>query len=199
MNDKVQRENQIFESMYEELERIDAPRRRIFLSEFVEFLPLYQKLPGKIPPPGSEEEIKIRRLSEKFAARVNTQKPLTIVDDVTGEKIVELPAHWSTTKLLTLNEKRRNENFHIEAAHDFPGVADAAHQKLQAGFIISQALKASDLSEIRKAELIKELEVLKILNPEKFNQIYTANKPDIIKETPVQVEEADDLEFSVDE
>lgn len=199
MNDKMRRENELFESMYQELERIDSPRRKMFLSEFIEFISLYQKLPSEVPSPGSEEELRIRRLSEKFAARVNTQKPLTLIDDQTGEVIVELPAHWSTTKLLTLNERRRNENFHIEAAHDFPGVADAAHQKLQAGFIISQELKATNLSEIRKAELIKELKVLKILNPEKFNQIYAANKPESTKEAPIQMEETDDLEFSVDE
>ena len=199
MNNNVERENELFESMYAELEQIDAPRRQILLSEFVEFLPLYQCLPGKIPTPGSEEELEIRRLSTKFARRVNVHKPLALIDDVTGEVIVELPAHWSTTKLLTNNEKKRNENFHIESAHDFPGVADAAHQKLQAGFIISQALQSSALTEIRKAELIKELEVLKIVNPEKFNQIYLANKPTTTQEESVITETDCDLVFSMDE
>lgn len=200
MSGTFEKENAQFEAMYKELERVDAPRRKITLSEFVEFLPLYQKLPDdQIPVPGSEEAIRLHRLSQKFAERVNVNKPLELIDDQTGETIVELPAHWATTKLLTQNEIRRNENFNIEAGHDFPGVAEKAHKKLQAGFVISQALESDKLNQIRKSELIKELKVLKVLNPEKFNKIYEANKPKDAKEEPVTIVQDDDLEFTVDE
>lgn len=200
MSNKFDQENAQFEAMYAELERIDAPRRKITLSEFVEFLPLYQKLPdNQIPLPGSEEAMRLHRLSQKFAERVNVNKPLELVDDATGEVIVELPAHWATTKLLTQSEIRRNENFSLEANHDFPGVAEQAHKKLQAGFIISQALESGKLNQIRKSELIKELKVLQVLNPEKFKKICEANKPATTKEEDVKIVQDDDLEFTVDE
>lgn len=200
MNDKYDKENAQFEAMYAELERVDAPRRKITLSEFVEFLPLYQRLPDdQIPVPGSEEAMRLHRLSQKFAERVNVSRPLELIDDATGETIVELPAHWATTKLLTQSEIRRNENFSIESSHDFPGVAENAHKKLQAGFIISQALESSKLNKIRKAELVKELKVLKVLNPEKFSKIYEANKPKDTKEESVKVVQDDELEFTVDD
>ncbi len=201
MNDKTDRENQEFEAMYNALEQIDVPRRKIMLSEFIEFLPLYQQLPdGKVPMPGSEEAIQLHRLSQKFSQRVNVRKPLELIDDATGEVIVELPAHWTTTKLLTQTEIKKNENFNLEASHDFPGVADKAHQRLQASFIISQALESSALTEIRKSELRKELQVLQVLNPEKFKNIVKTHLPDaeIKQNTAAVVTEDEDLEFTVE-
>lgn len=178
-----------FDDIAKQLDVIDAKRQSMTVSEFREFLPLYQAMSeDKIPSPGTAEEINYRILSGKLLARINRFKPYTIVDDVTGEVVAEMPSIYTPTKLLTINQIRKNENFSQEATHDMPGVADRAHQKLQAGFAISQDLSAQKVMSERKQALIASLKALAVLNPAKFKEIMGRHAPDFFKKTDGKTE-----------
>lgn len=195
---------QLFESLHDELLQIDAKKQVISVSEFKKFLPLFQAFPdGKIPSTGSEDDMMYRQLSHEYSLRINIKKPVNLVDDATGEVIVTLPPLFSETKLMTTDQIRKNENFHHEATHDFPGAAERAHKKLQAGFIISQEMSLDEIQAVRKAELHQELNVLKKVNPEKFTAILAQFNisPESISQkadTP-EDDENDILEFVVDD
>lgn len=196
---------QLFESLHDELMQIDSKKQTISVSEFRKFLPLFQTFPnGKIPSTGSEDDMNYRQLSHEYSLRINIKKPVNLVDDSTGEVIVTLPPLFSETKLMSTDQIRKNENFHHEASHDFPGAADRAHKKLQAGFIISQEMSLDEIQAVRKAELHQELNVLRKLNPDKFAAIMTQFNisPDSLVKKQDNSEDQDDsdiLEFVVDD
>ena len=188
----------LFNSLYEEMEALDAKKQSITVSEFKPFLPLFCNFSdGKIPGRGSVEEQRYQKLSSDYHQRVNVFKSVKVIDDVTGEVVVVLPPHFSATKVLDKTQIARNENFYQEASHDFPGVAEQAHRKLQAGFILSQELKLPELQQARKASLHQQLDALRTVNPDKFAEIMTQFD---IKPTVVASDAEDDiLNFTVDE
>lgn len=167
---------ELFSNMHSELTKLSDRKNKITLSKFQKFTPLFREMSiDEIPAAGSAEFIHYQNLSFEYSQTVNIQNTVDVIDDNTGEIVFTiLPTHIPT-KLLTTDETLKNVNFQHEASHDFPGVAEKAHAKLQAGFIISQELKPESVKALQNSTAYLFLVNLNKVNPEKVKEILKDN------------------------
>lgn len=167
---------ELFGNMYSELTKLTNLKSKISLSRFQKFIPLFKEIPiSELPAVGTPEFIHYQNLSFEYSQTVNTQSTVDVIDDNTGEIVFTiLPTHIPT-KLLTLDETLKNANFQHEAGHDYPGVAEKAHAKLQAGFIISQELKPEAVKALQNSTAYLFLVNLNKVNPDKVKAILKDN------------------------
>ena len=196
---------ELFNNMYTELTKISKHKRQITLSKFKKFIPLFKEVPiSEIPAVGTPEFINYKNLSFEYSNTVDTQSTVDVLDDRTGEVVFTiLPTHIPT-KLLTTDETIKNANFQHEATHDFPGVAEKAHAKLQAGFIISQALNMEEVKNLQNSTAYLFLVNLNKVNPQRVKAILKDNYDIVMNQmstNPIKIEKDSDsveMEFTVE-
>lgn len=169
------KDSEMFERIFKDLQKFADEKRRMPLSKFRRYAPLFQK-EDRTP----EELNYLHMLSGEYITEIDPYCATEIYDDVTGEVVLKLPAVFMRTKDIPADDTLRKMSIEVLSVEDRTENQAKIRQdyaNLTRDFVNSQNFDVKKLAKIRAGITILSAKVLKTSNPKKYQELVGKNTP----------------------